>query len=610
MFTQPSPEKIASAYVGNPAPLARKVDQDKKQNGGIPKDLRQLMALNDIAEGKQSMGIQQALQIPTNMPTVAQATQQQAQQAIQARMMQMAREQQRLQQKPPILPPGTPQPDAQPQGIDTLETNTGDAYAEGGIIGFDGTKSSFVKDLGAFAEKLKGAFTETEEEKAARKLQQQIQQEGAPIGYFTKGSEDYDKKSALRTFIGENPTVVKNPAFQADPVAFMEKTKNVNTAQDVNVGKSSYVPNAQADAMETNKLFNLAATPSAEAVAPTNVAAPKPPRTQKTQAAQTGARVNADSAPMPGGLKDLAGIPSMGVGRAYERDMLKEDPAKAMATLKALYDKEVGARDLSIYDRTSAELEARKQKIAQQRAPKSGFEGLMDYLDNIAEAGGKTWYDAGSRGGALQKKKRLGLEEQENALMDKILELGAKKSDALYAEKKGMFDLTQAEKNRIIKDKQQLAQSLGLSEDKERELIQTALENEKNRLNDIKKAGISASAGNRDDLLGRALLIKKDNPTISIEEAIKRAAIATYAGQTAVAEGKNDAATEKAVAAIRAKYAGTMKFLSPDSPLFKRQAAMMEQDIADARRESGGAGLPSALPAKKPEGVTVTKIGS
>jgi len=611
MFTQPSPEKIASAYVGNPAPLARKVDQDKKQNGGIPKDLRQLMALNDIAEGKQSMGIQQALQIPTNMPTVAQATQQQAQQAIQARMMQMAREQQRLQQKPPILPPGTPQPNAQPQGIDTLETNTGDAYAEGGIIGFDGTKSSFVKDLGAFAEKLKGAFTETEEEKAARKLQQQIQQEGAPIGYFTKGSEDYDKKSALRTFIGENPTVVKNPAFQADPVAFMEKTKNVNTAQDVNVGKSSYVPNAQADAMETNKLFNLAATPSAEAVPPTNVAAPKPPRTQQTQAAQTGARVNADSAPMPGGLKDLAGIPSMGVGRAYERDMLKEDPAKAMATLKALYDKEVGARDLSIYDRTSAELEARKQKIAQQRTPKSGFEGLMDYLDNVAEAGGKTWYDAGSRGGALQKKKRLGLEEQENALMDKILELGAKKSDALYAEKKGMFDLTQAEKNRIIKDKQQLAQSLGLSEDKERELIQTALENEKNRLNDIKKAGISASAGNRDDLLGRALLIKKDNPTISIEEAIKRAAVATYAGQTSVAEGKLDEAKEKRISDIRKQYATTMKFLSPNSPLFKNQMALMENEIAKVRSGSGGgSGLPDAVPAKKPEGVTVTKIGS
>ena len=37
-----------------------------------------------------------------------------------------------------------------------------------------------------------------------------------------------------------------------------------------------------------------------------------------------------------------------------------------------------------------------------------------------------------------------------------------------------------------------------------------------------------------------------------------------------------------------------MKFLSPDSPLFKRQAIMMENDIADVRG-TGGAGLPSAV---------------
>ena len=98
MFTQPTVNKIASAYQGNPAPLARKVDQDKKQNGGIPKDLRQLMALNDIAQGKEAVGIDQALKIPTNMPTVAQNTQQLAQQALQARMLQQAREPQRFQQ--------------------------------------------------------------------------------------------------------------------------------------------------------------------------------------------------------------------------------------------------------------------------------------------------------------------------------------------------------------------------------------------------------------------------------------------------------------------------------------------------------------------------------
>jgi len=57
MFTQPSVNQITSAYQGNPAPLARKVDQDKKQNNGIPQDLRQLLALNDITQGRQNMGI-------------------------------------------------------------------------------------------------------------------------------------------------------------------------------------------------------------------------------------------------------------------------------------------------------------------------------------------------------------------------------------------------------------------------------------------------------------------------------------------------------------------------------------------------------------------------
>ena len=125
MFTQPSVNQIASTYATQPAPLAQKVDQDKKQNGGIPNDLRQLMALNDIVQGKKSAGIDQALKTPANIPTVAQNTQQLAQQALQSRMLQQVREQQRLQQKPPTLPLGTPQPKEQPQGIDSLTSNVG-----------------------------------------------------------------------------------------------------------------------------------------------------------------------------------------------------------------------------------------------------------------------------------------------------------------------------------------------------------------------------------------------------------------------------------------------------------------------------------------------------
>ena len=179
--------------------------------------------------------------------------------------------------------------------------------------------------------------------------------------------------------------------------------------------------------------------------------------------------------------------------------------------------------------------------------------------------------------------------------MDKILELGAKKSDALFAEKKGMFELTQAEKERVIKEKTEAAKQLGLSEDKTRELIEQGLQKELDRKNELKKAGVM-SAANRDDLMNRALLIKKDNPTISIEDAIKRASIATYAGQLTAAEGKNDAATEKIVAGIRAAAAKKVYGMRKESPIYQSVMETMERDIADARGKSGGIGLPNALP--------------
>jgi DNA-binding transcriptional regulator YhcF (GntR family) len=184
--------------------------------------------------------------------------------------------------------------------------------------------------------------------------------------------------------------------------------------------------------------------------------------------------------------------------------------------------------------------------------------------------------------------------------MEKILDLGAKKSDAQFAEKKGMFDLTQAERDRVIKEKLDAAKQLNLSEDETRKLIEQGIQKELDRKHELKKTGISAA--NRDDLLGRALLIKKDNPTISIEEAIKRAAVATYAGQTGVAEGKIDNEKEKRIAAIRKDYGTTMKFFKPDSPIYKQQLALMEKAIAEERGlppEQGINALPGAAASGK-----------
>jgi hypothetical protein len=149
MFTPPSVNQIAKAYQGNPAPLGQKVEADKQRNGGIPSDLRQLLALNDITQGRNAMGIQQALQIPTNMPTVAEDLQERARQALQARMMQQAQEEQSRSGQPNVVPLGTPRPPMQAQGLDSLESNVGEGYAEGGIVGFDdggGVSDQQIKD--------------------------------------------------------------------------------------------------------------------------------------------------------------------------------------------------------------------------------------------------------------------------------------------------------------------------------------------------------------------------------------------------------------------------------------------------------------------------------
>ena len=178
MFTQPSVNQIASAYKGNPAPLAQKVDQDKKQNGGIPNDLRQLMALNDIVQGKKSAGIDQALKTPANIPTVAQNTQQLAQQALQSRMLEQVREQQRLQQKPPTLPLGTPQPKEQPQGIDSLTSNVGESYVHGGVVAFQ--EGGTPPDTRSAEDILRESMRVNEEVKRQAAVDRQKAELGAP----------------------------------------------------------------------------------------------------------------------------------------------------------------------------------------------------------------------------------------------------------------------------------------------------------------------------------------------------------------------------------------------------------------------------------------------
>jgi hypothetical protein len=191
---------------------------------------------------------------------------------------------------------------------------------------------------------------------------------------------------------------------------------------------------------------------------------------------------------------------------------------------------------------------------------------------------------AGQR--ALQKAR---LSEQD-VLMEKILDLGAKKAEAQYGEKKGMFELTQAEKERIIKEKTEAAKQLGLSEDKTRELIEQGLQKELDRKNQLK----AAAAGNRDNLMSRAQALMAADPTkkMTLDQAMQRAGEIANAGQMESADVRRLAAFNNAKDKIDSKTQYISMLL--DKKNDPKYAQLRQQYAAEIRQARIDAGLPAA----------------
>jgi hypothetical protein len=403
MFTKPSVSQIEQAYTGNYQPLAAKVEQDKKQHGGIPHDLRQLLALNDIMQNRESAGIQQALNAPVNMPTVAQSMQQMAQQAIQARMMQQYQEQQRKDGKPMTVPPGVPQPDMQPRGIDSIPTDVGSGYAAGGIIGFsNGGNTPSSGELSGYG----GPTPEQEAEAEIRAA---------------------EKERA------------KQVAVLEQKVAFL-KSANAPQAQDVQMQLDALKADMRPKPSPTDPNFRRQTDPRMSGVS--SVAPSTPLITSGTrQSSSSKPATVRDNAPMPAGERPAAGLDAyLATPQKVLTTAMNVDPNQELKDRMALYKQLVGEQPTTGLDRMIAELDRRKAKL-EGEAPKTGFAGLMDYLGHIAGAGGRTWQDAGYAGSVSLQKANKAREEQINALIEKGIELGQKKEDVGYGFKKESYGL-------------------------------------------------------------------------------------------------------------------------------------------------------------------------
>jgi len=538
MFTPPSVNQISSAYLGNPQPLAQKVEKDKQQHGGIPQDLRQLLALNDITQGRNAAGIQQALQTPVNMPTVAQSLQERARQAIQAQMMQQIQQQQAKEGQPITVPPNAPRPPMQARGIDELPTNIGESYAHGGIIHATG-----------------GGWLEN-------------------LLYSNISPAERERKERLEKEAEEKRVTPTKANIERDAAMAQVNKPDPNITQQV---------------LERVGLATRQEQPTQQVVGqPTPPAAPPAPQPPKT-------RVNAataDNAPMPGGLTDLTKLPSVGVGQDYLRRTLAQNQEFDPEAYKQKFLKEVGTKDTSIYDQMAEELKARKERL---NAPKQGYEALMDYLGDISQAGGRNWFETGSRAAVANKAKQKERQAQQDLLVDKIFDLGAKKKEAEYGERLGMFNLTKAEKDRINTESREIAKSLGLSEDKAEELRQNRLLEEAK----MKNAREVARLGRTDSLMDRAAAIRSENKGMSIEESIRRAALA---GGAASIES-TDVRKSKAYIDAKDKIDARFQHLISDTPYGKKQQELYNKAISDLDATfgaGGGGGIKSLASAAQP----------
>ena len=412
-------------------------------------------------------------------------------------MLQQAREQQRLQQQPPTVPQGIAQPQDQPQGLNALRTNVGDAYAEGGIIGF--SNGGNMPSSGEFSG-------------------------------FSGPTPEQEAKEEIRAAEQER---AKQLAALEQKVAFL-KSADAPQAQEAEMQLNALRAGMRQKPSPNDPNFRRQIDPRMTGTPAVSTSTPIITSGTRPSAANVNAPATKDNAPMPGELKGLAGIPSTSAAYNKLTEMMNQDPEAKVKALQDRYMKEVGSRDLSIYDQMAAELKARKERL---NAPKVGYDATMELLEQIAAGGGRTWMEAGSRGAAGQRALQKSRLSEQDALMEKILDLGAKKSDAQFAEKKGMFEMTQKERDEVFKRAFDAAKSVNSSDDEAKRIAAQAVENEKNRLNQIKTAQIGAQ--DRDQLMNRAKALMALDKTLTLEQAMTKASLAANASSVLSTESRD-----------------------------------------------------------------------
>lgn len=507
---QPSPQGIASLYMGNPEALQQKIQKEQQAKPGLPPDLKKLMALNIVTNVEDAAKRQQAMNALNQMapaggqpPTVAKSIQEQAKQKLQAQMLQQQRQQQGLQalvQQTPSMevPEGVPQPEAQPQGIDELPVDM--EFAGGGIVAFE--KGDTVKGEPTREE------LEEQRRKDAEALRAVKSYLGSNLGDVAAklGAAGLDIASLIpRGLAGAVDTALIRPAraMGADidyispaltPGAQSSDTatpfydryiraREEGKAAPAAAPQSAPAPQSAATSAGLPQGMSQAAYDQSRAPMPGPAAVRREDmgrrrsmdeiEAEQAQRRAAASRPNAPTArpaaPPPANQPAAtpaaqATAPASGLDALYEQNIKRRmelDPNARAAEMRRRAEEAYGPYDTSQYDRLMAELEGRR---AQFDAPKTGFDAFAEYMQQIAAAGPRrTSGEAGAAGAlalnALNKQRQA----QQFELTKQMVDTAQKKLDAERGYKKELFSLTEKERDEVDKMVGDATKEYGLS---------------------------------------------------------------------------------------------------------------------------------------------------
>jgi hypothetical protein len=568
-------DQLVNAYKGNPAPLQAKVQQAQKNQppGAIPPDLEEAIALQKITELRNSAQAQQAMQAGGAQPSVVE------------KMRQMLGAEQRQQAQPPqmpqapqgIPPQGQPQmaqppqqPPQPPQGVNALPSNVGQQYAHGGIIG----NVRHFEEGDLVVDPMGSVIQSSPSSNDDRTLLERI-------GIFNPENRRANER-AERAQREREADEIRRAALGLKP-GEVERGR----LPDQRSGANRF-PSAQ-EQLDDAAVFE---------------AKSRPPVNTVPGGGSGGGGGGASNVSIINDLVKQGIIQKPGNDAAYKKLAsimgMDTDTEETKAINK--FKQQVGDKDLSIYDEMSKELKARKERL---NAPAKGFDSVMEYLDQIAQrGGGRSWMEAGAKGAANLTAFQKERQAQQDSLVDKILDLGAKKKEAEYGQKEKMYDIGQARYKDVFKNTFDAAKDVDKSDNEARRLAADTVMKQKELDNRLQTARI----GQHDNLMSRAQALMAADPTkkMTLEEAMKRAAMAAGATQLE----STDARRSKSYIDAKEKIDTRFQHLINDTPYGKKQKALYDKAITDLNESMGvsGGGI-NTLPGASSSG-TVPAVGT